>query len=125
MSKSDQWVTILIVGLILVHLMILITGFVFNKLLYLTTLLNVVAGLFILIYWIQKQVRIQQHLFELREILVLCFEVAVVGCAGYAMMYTLCTNWLKFTQYIVFGIHVAALLFFLVFMVTFKMQRLV
>ena len=88
MSKSDQWVSIILVVLIVIHFSTWIIGFVTNKLSYLTAVLNLVAGLSILLYWGQKQLRIQQHYIEPREIIVLSFELLVIGCTVYSFITT-------------------------------------
>ena len=125
MSKSDQWVSITLVVLIIIHFSTWIIGFVTNKLSYLTALLNLVAGLSILLYWGQKQLRIQQHYIEPREIIVLSFELLVIGCTVYSFITKQWSNGIRIAQYIFFGIHLTALLLFLIFMLTFKMNRLI
>ena len=125
MSKSDQWIIITVVVFILIHLSIWVVGFLTNKLSYLTAGLNLVAGLSIIVYWVQKQLRIEQHYVELREIIVLCFELLVIGCTVYSFISRQWDNRIRIAQYIFFGIHLAALLLVLIFMLTFKMNRLI
>ncbi len=125
MSKSDQWINITVVVFILLHLSIWVVGLLTNKLSYLTACLNLVAGISIIVYWVQKQLRIDQHYIELREIIVLCFELLVVGCTLYSFITRQWDNGIRIAQYIFFGIHLAALLLFLIFMLTFKMNKLI
>lgn len=125
MSKSDQWIIITVVVFILIHLSIWVVGFLTNKLSYLTADLNLVAGLSIIVYGVQKQLRIEQHYVELREIIVLCFELLVIGCTVYSFISRQWDNGIRIAQYIFFGIHLAALLLVLIFMLTFKMNRLI
>lgn len=125
MSKSDQWINITVVVFILIHLTIWIVGFLTNKLSYLTASLNLVAGMSIIVYWVQKQLRIEQHYIEFREIIVLCFELLVIGCTVYSFITRQWDNGIRIAQYIFFGIHLAVLLLFLIFTLTFKMNRLI
>lgn len=124
MNKSDLLVISMVVLIISIHLAAVIIQFFTNKLLYLVPLLNIVAGLFVLIYWTQKQLSIRQHFFDTREIMVLCFEAIVVGCAVYCIVHSQWNNWLKVLQYLFIAIHVSVLLLFLVFMLSFKMNKL-
>ena len=125
MSKSDQWINITVVVFILIHLTIWIVGFLTNKLSYLTASLNLVAGMSIIVYWVQKQLRIEQHYIEFREIIGLCFELLVIGCTVYSFITRQWDNGIRIAQYIFFGIHLAVLLLFLIFTLTFKMNRLI
>ena len=124
MSK-DQWINLSLLVSIAAYISILIIGLVNQKLSYLTAMLNLITALVILFYWIQKEIRIQQHMTELREIVVLCFEVIVIGCVVYSLATKQWSNWIRIVHYVVFGIHLLALLLFLIFMLTFKMKRLI
>ena len=125
MSKSDLLISITTVVLIIIYLLVLIAGFVIGKQTYLTSWLNVITGAGILIYWLQQQVRIKQQVLEVREIAVLSFEVVTVGYALYYIITRQWNSWFKIMQYMVFGIHLLALILFLIFMVTFKIKRLI
>ena len=125
MSKSDLLISITTVVLIIIYLLVLIAGFVIGKQTYLTSWLNVVTGAGISIYWLQQQLRIKQHVLEVREIAVLSFEVVTVGYALYYIISRQWNSWFKIMQYMVFGIHLLALILFLIFMVTFKIKRLI
>ena len=124
MGKSDQWVIITIALLILLHLSILAIGYFTTKLPYLASVLNLAAGISIILYWIIRQIQIEQHTIELREIIVLFFEVVVIGGAVFYMVATQKNNWLKIMQYLFFGMHLLVLIVGLIFMVTFKMNKL-
>lgn len=125
MSKSDQWANIILVIFIVLHLSVLIIGFISGKAPWLAVILNLIVGLSIVIYWLQKELRIVQHNIESTEIIVLCFEVAVIGLSIYLLSSGRWTNWLKTVQYVFFGIHFLCLVAFLVFMLTFKMNKLI
>ena len=124
MVKTDQSVIIIIVLIILIHLSIWIVGSASGKLQYLITILNLLSASSIILYWIQKQLRITQHIFELREILGLTFELSIVCIAAYSLSKDTSINWIRIFQYIIFGIHFTALILFLIFMLTFKLNKL-
>lgn len=124
MNKTDLLVISMVVLIIFIHLSVVFIQFFSNKFLYLMPVINLVAGLIVFIYWTQKQLSIRQHFFDTREIMVLCFEAIVVGCAVYCIVHRQWNNWLKVLQYLFIAIHVSALLLFLFFMLTFKMNKL-
>lgn len=124
MSKSDQWVSIIIVVTILIYLSVLTIGLVYHKISWLS-ILNIVTALSIVIYWTQKQFRISQHIFDPLEMAVLCFEVAVIGISVYTILGKQSFNWITIIQKVIFGIHLSVLIIFLVFMLTFKINKLI
>jgi hypothetical protein len=124
MSRSDQWANILLELLVILYFSILIIGLIIRKLPVLIPLLNIAVALLIIVYWIQKQLRIDQHFIETRELVVLGIETLIIATATYFINTAHRYYWLKIIQYWVFGIHLALLLLFIVFMLTFKMNRL-
>jgi hypothetical protein len=124
MSKADQWFTIALCACILIYVMVLIIGLTTHRLSFLSTLVNLITGLSILLYWIQKQLRIEYHIFEMREWAALSFEVIVFGISIYAIVTKQWTGGLRIFAYIFFGIHLLALLLMVIFVMTFKMKRL-
>jgi len=124
MSRSDQWVNILLAVLVILYFSILIIGLILHKLPVLIPLLNIAVALLIIVYWIQKQLRIDQHFIEGREMLVLGIEMLVIATAIYFVNTAHRYHWLKIIQFWIFGIHLVLLLLFIVFMLTFKMNRL-
>jgi hypothetical protein len=125
MSKPDQWVIITIGLLILLHLSILIIGHFTAKFTYLAAVLNAAAGVSIILYWTIRQLQIEQPSIEAREIIVLLFEVLVISAAVFYLVTSQKQNWLRVMQYTFFGIHLAALILGLFFMLTFKMNKLI
>lgn len=125
MSKSDQWINVAIIVMIVIHLSVWIIGYTTHKLSWLITFLNLLAGLSILFYWAQKELRITQHTFETREMLVLLLEAVLTGCALYSLVTHQWNTRLRVIQYIFFGIHLTTLIGFLVLMITFKMNKLI
>lgn len=125
MSKSDQWVIIVIGLLILLYLSILIIGYFTGRFSYLSALLNAATGTSIVLYWAIRQLQIEQHIIETREIVVLLFEVLVIAGAVFYVAGNQKHNWLRVMQCIFFGIHLAVLLLGLIFMLTFKINKLI
>lgn len=124
MSKIDEWVNSIIVVLLLVHASVWAFGYFTNRLLYLVSFLNLAVGVAIIAYWVAKQFQIQQHNFDALEIAVLCFETIVIAAAVYSIFTSTVHNWLKVTQYIFFGIHFLVLIAAIIFMLTFKINKL-
>ncbi|MFZ1678989.1 MAG: hypothetical protein WBP41_14765 [Saprospiraceae bacterium] len=124
MSKSDQWVNIILIGTIILYLSIWAIGYKAHKFAYLASIVNIVSGAAILLYWVIRQIQITQHIFELREILVLLFEVVVIACGIFYILSSQRGGGLKILQYLFFGIHLTVLVLGLIFMITFKMNRL-
>lgn len=125
MSTTDKWITIIVVGIIVIYPGVLIAGTAAHKLLSLISVVNFVTAIGILVYWLQHQIRISQHVIDLPEIVVLCIEAGVITCAALALKNLQSDGWLKIIQYIVFGIHTLGLICFLLFMLFFEMNRTV
>ena len=125
MSKSYQWVIIAICVLIFLYLSILVIGNLTGRFSYLSAFLNAVTGTSIILYWAIKQIQIDQHIIETRELIVLFFEVLIVAGAVYYVVGNQKYNWLRVMQWIFFGIHLTALLLGLIFMFTFKINKLI
>ena len=125
MIKSDQSVVIIMGLLILLYLSVWVVGYFTGKLFYFMSILNLASAAAIILYWTVRQLKIQQHTIELREIVVLGAELTVIACAVYVIAAGNKFNWLKVVQYIFFTIHFLLLLLALIFMLTFKMNRLI
>ena len=124
MSKSDQWVNIILVMLMLLYLSVWVFGYYSNKLSVAITCLNFIAALSIVAYWVVRQMKITQHFIEPREIIVLGFEVLIICCALYAIINGYRNSAIKIMQYVCFGIHGLLLILSLIFMLTFKINKL-
>ena len=125
MTKSDKWIKIGVIITIIIYIFIGLSVFMGYNQVGLISLLNLATSLSILTYWIQKQIRISQHIFEFREMSVLCFEIVVIGCAIYSHIFNIFSDWMKVIHLTLFGIHLCFLILFLAFMLTFKMKRLI
>lgn len=124
MSKADQWVSIILWISILIHIIVLIVGLTTNKITFLANWTNLVVGLSVLLYWLQKQLRIEYHIFEVREWIVLGIELVVVATSLYLMATKQWSSGIRVLVYIFFGLHLLTLILLAVFLLTFKMKRL-
>src|SRR6187549_2301466 len=124
MSLSDKRISAVVATVIMIHIAIFVTVLFLPTLSYLTAVVNLVIGSSICIYWIQKQLRITQHIFELREIIALTLEVVVIGCSIYSILLSEQIARLDVVNLFILIVHLLMLLVFLVFMLTFKMKKL-
>ncbi len=124
MNKADQWVNIVLWVCILVHVVVLIIGLTSNRLSFLSAWINLIVALSILLYWVQKQLRIEYHIFELREWIVLGMEVVVAAISMYLIVTKQWAGGVRILVYIFFGLHLLVLILMAVFALTFKMNRL-
>lgn len=125
MSISDYWIKLALIVSVLIYLGTLITGLMTHKLAQYVLIVNTLSGLAVLIYWVQKQLRISQHIFEAREMFFLGFEALVVIAAIYSLLSSTGGSWLKITQYVFFAMQFICLLVLLAFFLFFKMNKLV
>lgn len=124
MNTQDKWISISLGIVILIHLTVWVAGYFNNKLFSLISFLNLAFAISILAYWIINQLRIQQHTIELREVVVLIFEVMVAASALYNTISAGNYKSLRILQYIFFGLDITILIAALIFMLTFKITRL-
>lgn len=124
MSNVDQLINIIVISSIAAFIAVWIAGAVKRKLLFYFSVLNAVSGLAIIAYWIQNELRITQHTIETREIAVLTLEALFVAVSIYSISAIRFQYTLKIIQYIIFGLHFSSLILFLIFMLTFKINRL-
>lgn len=123
MSLTDHSVRIILGAVILVYVSVWVAGICTGKTAALLSILNAAAGLAIIGYWVVRQLQITQHIVEVREMAVLCFEVAVVAFSLYYLTRQ-GNSLMKAFTYAFFGVHLTALLLFLLYMTTFKLTKL-
>ena len=124
MIKSDQTIIVIIVALLITHITLWAVGYFTHKLSYLFSFLNAAAAIALIGYWAINELSIQQHSVEGREIIVLYFELSVALVSVYTIVCHPVSSGFKIVQYIVFGIHFIVLIAGLVFMLTFKINKL-
>ncbi len=100
MNMQDKWISISIAIVIVMHFAVWIIGYSTNKLSYLISILNLAIGAGTLAYWIINQLRIHQHIIELREVVILIFEMIVAASALYNIVYAGHYKSLKIFQYV-------------------------
>lgn len=125
MLTTNQITNIILIVLIGIHFSVLIVGIKTNRAGFYISILNLVAGVLVLFYWIQKPLRITHHLFDTTEILMIGFEIVLVAGASYLLVSKKVNSWVVIMQYFFFGIHLLALILFFVFMLCFKVKKLI
>ena len=123
-SKSNQDVVVIMLVLVLLYLAVWAIGYFTHKLPSFISALNITTALAVVGYWTIRQFQLQQHYFELREIVVLGIEVIIFITAVYTIASGFKYKWITTMQYLVFGIHLLLLLLGLIFMFTFKINKL-
>jgi hypothetical protein len=124
MIKSDEGIVIIMLLLVLLYLSVWAMGYFIHKLPHFISTLNIATVLVLLGYLAIRQLQVQQYHFELREMIVLGIEVFIFFAAIYAITSGNKYKWITTKQYVVFGIHLLLLLLGLVFMFTFKINKL-
>ena len=124
MSNQDHWISAAVIGFIVIYGMVFITGYLNGRLVLYTAITNIVASLTILIYWVQKAIRVQRLIIETREIIVIAAELLVIAVGIFVVLNAFNVKWLRFFNWLVFGVDLLVLLLFLLFMLTFKIKRL-
>lgn len=124
MGKSDQGVVIIMLLLVLLYLAIWAMGYFMQKLPLFIATLNIVAALAVVGYWVIRQLQIEQHYFDVREMIVLGIEIIICIAAIYSIASGNKYKWIIITQYAVFGLHLMALVIAVIFMFTFKITKL-
>ena len=125
MDKSDKWIIIILAIWILINTALWVAGLIRHKTAQYFSVVNALTALILIVYWIQHEIRITQHLIEMREVAVLSFEALVIAISVYAISSVTIPHSIKIIQYIIFALHFTFLILFLIFMLTFKMGRLI
>ena len=124
MSKSDQGVVIIMLLLILLYLAVWAIGYFTHKLPCFISVLNIATAFALVGYWAIRQLQIQQHYFDVREMILLGIEIIVCIAAIYSIASVNKYKWIIIIQYAVSGFHLLVLVMAVVFMFTFKMNKL-
>jgi hypothetical protein len=123
-KPGKRGVVIIVIAFLFLYAAALITGLVKHQLLRYVSVVNAVAGLLMISYWVWDKLRPLQRMTERREIIFLSLEGLFVSVSLYCLVATRLNYWLTVVQYIVFAFHAVLLLLFLLFILTFKMKRL-
>jgi len=124
MNKPDSWVIIFLISVILIYISVWIIGVIKHKAAFYFSFLNGLTALMLIAYWVLREIRVTQHFIETREIVVLSIEALIIAISVYSILSAFLNSWIKVAQYCIFGVHFLCLVLFLIFMLTFKMDRL-
>ena len=124
MVKSDQGVVMIMLLLVVLYLIIWAMGYFAQKLPLFIATLNIIAALAVVGYWAIRQLQIQQHYFDVREMTVLGIEIIICIAAIYLIASGNKYKWIITIEYAVFCFHLLALIIAVIFMFTFKMTKL-
>ncbi len=125
MIISDNIIRTLLISSIVLYILAFFANFLNSHSIIYILILNSVSSFSILFYWILKQFHITQHYFELSEIVVLFFEILFLVLSIYGIFCSTFNKWPKIINYGIFGIHFIVLVLFLIFMMTFKLKKLI
>lgn len=124
MKLSDKQIKAIVVCCILVYLLTLFASeFILHTLFYLL-FLNALSSASVIFYWVTRQLKITSHHFEMREMVVLALEFVACIFSIYTMFTNPLTTTLIVVSYVIFIIHLLALVGFTIFMMTFKITKL-
>lgn len=124
MAATDRQVKALLALIIIFHcLLFLLYLRNHHRLIYLAVI-NGATAFTLLVYWLNKQIRITQRHTEGREIIVLAAELLVLLSAIAAIVYSQLAGWLHIMQVIIFFIHFVVLVLAAIFMWSWKMKKL-
>lgn len=120
----DKYVNLVIVLILICHLIAFIIGQKMQKTALLISYVNAIVVICILVFWVNKNLNIQEHYFEFKEVLVLCLEACVLIFALCSIVGFYNNSYVKVINYIAFGLHVLAAMGMLIFMLVFKYNKL-
>jgi hypothetical protein len=124
MFKSDELVIGILSFTILIQTAILIAGRITGKPALPVSIFNAAFAFSVLGYWLVRQFQIQQHMYDSREALVLFSEIILIILTVYSIIIQHSNYPLRVIQYCFFAIHFLVCLLAFIFMLTFKINRL-
>ncbi len=120
-----MWVNLVIGGMLLIHIAVWAAGHFTSKLLLYVSGLNLLVGFSVILYWLLRIIRVSAPVIYKQELIIICFELAVMGTALYFLFSGKTSSRLKMLPILFFGIHFVLLISALIFMGVFKMKRLI
>ena len=124
MSPSNTQVKVITISFMLIYVSVFLISLRSYQQVKLISLLNFITSFSLLLYWIRKQLRITQHIYEMREMVLLGIEILFLGIAVFSFFIHEEGSWAVITAYVIFAIHFIVLILALVFMLTFKIKKL-
>jgi hypothetical protein len=125
MSKMDSWIIILIISFLVINIIVFVFGYKVQQLPYCIAILNLVFASFSIFYWIIDSVNNRHFNLETREIIILSIEVILIGFAIISLLNKPEKLAVNIVNYIGLGINFLAGIGMLIFMLIFKMNRLI
>ena len=123
LTQNETAVAVLVV-FILVQLALVIMGKILGKLAMVVTVFNILVAICIIGYWLLQQFRSTVHYLEFREVAVLAVEVLIIASACYSLIIQHPHQLFKVAQQVFFGIHLLCSILLLIFMLTFRINKL-
>jgi hypothetical protein len=123
--KTDSWVIVIVLSFLIGHITTLLFGYFTNRLPFFISMVNLLVASIGIIYWGVKSLKIRYFNIETREVIVLIIEVIIMIFAIYFLVKKDEKLWVNMVNYIGFSLHFMAGIVFLIFMLTFKMNRLI
>jgi hypothetical protein len=124
MSKPDQFVVFILSCFILIQIAISIIGKLTGKFIVLVGISNLIIAFLFTGYWTVRYFQVQVQTFDIWITILLLAEISLILLTAYSMMVHYASHLIRFIQYSFFGFHLLASVSFLVFMLSFKMNRL-
>lgn len=121
---NDTSASIGIVITLILQLVVLTIRYKIKKPIISIAYVNASIAIGILLFWGIDTLFLKQHQFETREVFIGCLEVSVLLFALYAITGFHHKNYVKIINQIGFWFHVLATIGMLIFMYTFKIDRL-
>lgn len=121
---NDTTVSVALVIILICHLATITIGYKIKKPTVSISYLNAIVVIGMFVFWIIDTPHIRQHQFQFRELFVLCLETCVLIFALYAIIGFHTKTYVKVINHIGFWLHILAAIAMLIFMTTFKLDRL-
>lgn len=125
MLKTDKTIMIFLFTAIAVYIAVFIVGILGDGTVKYISIINAITSGSVLLYWLNKQLRNTQHSFELREAIVLSAEVLFTTAAVYTILSNTTNSFFSVLQHLIYGMHFIALLLFVIYLLTCKINRLI
>ena len=121
---NDTIASTALLSILICHIAVIAIGYKRQKTTVYISYLNAVLLLGVFIFLAFDSPNIKQHNFEFREVLVLGVEACIFLFAVYSIMGFHTKTYVKVINYFGFGIHLAATIGMLYFILTFKLDKL-
>jgi hypothetical protein len=114
-----------LISFLIINIAVFLVGYKVHQLPCYIPILNIVIGSILILYWVVESLNVRHLNIEQREMIVLSMEIFIVGFAIYSLLTKQEKMAINLVNYIGFGINFLAGFGMLIFLLTFKMNRLV